>query len=110
MITDIDILPMNRTYYTEHIKSYNNNKFIYYRENVCFQNKQIAMCYNVDIPKVRKNMFGINSLNPKLNSKEGNGSLGWCTDQIALFEKVMIILTLSMNLLVFSHCSLKHGS
>jgi len=29
LITDIDILPMNRTYYTEHIKPYDNNKFIY---------------------------------------------------------------------------------
>jgi hypothetical protein len=36
MITDMDMLPMNRTYYTENIKSYNNNKFIYYRENICF--------------------------------------------------------------------------
>lgn len=100
MITDIDMLPMNRTYYTENIKSYNNNKFIYYRENICFEYKQISMCYNVASPRIWKNIFGINSLedikntiknvNAKNIIKEGHGNIGWCTDQITLFDKVMI--------------------
>lgn len=100
MITDIDILPMNRTYYTENIKSYNNNKFIYYRENICFNFKQIAICYNVATPTTWKNIFGINSLEDIKNTiknvnanniiKEGHGNIGWCIDQITLFDKVMI--------------------
>ena len=34
MITDMDMLPMNRSYYTENIKPFDNSKFIYLRENI----------------------------------------------------------------------------
>ena len=60
MITDMDMIPMNRTYYTENIKSYSNDKFIYYRENVCFNTSQIAMCYNIATSKVWKEIFKVN--------------------------------------------------
>ena len=61
IITDMDMIPMNRTYYTENIKSFDNNKFIYFRENVLFEHKQLAMCYNVAVPKIWKDIFKINS-------------------------------------------------
>jgi hypothetical protein len=98
LITDMDILPMNRTYYTEHIKEYENTKFIYMRENACFSESQIAMCYNVASPSIWKEIFEINSLEDirdKLKTVyqsntiwEGHGNLGWCTDQLHLYEKV----------------------
>jgi len=47
MITDIDMLPMNSTYYTKNIEEYDNNKFIYYRDKICLKSKQLAMCYNI---------------------------------------------------------------
>jgi hypothetical protein len=99
MITDIDMLPMNRTYYTEHIKSFDNSKFIYLRENVCFECNQIAMCYNVAVPSVWKDIFEIGSLDDIRNKIqhtfqtntiiEGHGNVGWSIDQIVLYEKVM---------------------
>lgn len=99
MITDIDMLPMNRTYYTENIKLYDNSKFIYYRDNVCFNEKQIAMCYNVATPDVWKSIFNINSLEDIIfkikdiskNNKiiEGHGNVGWCIDQITLYDNVI---------------------
>ena len=60
MITDMDMLPMNRTYYTEHIKSFDNSKFIYLRGDVCFDYNEIAICYNVAVPNVWKEIFNIN--------------------------------------------------
>lgn len=30
---------MNRKYFTQNIKNYDNDKFIYYREKVCFNEK-----------------------------------------------------------------------
>ena len=51
MITDMDILPMNRKYYTENIKNIENNKFVYMR-NVLLNVKEIAMCYNVATPNI----------------------------------------------------------
>uniref|UniRef100_A0A6C0CUP4 Nucleotide-diphospho-sugar transferase domain-containing protein n=2 Tax=viral metagenome TaxID=1070528 RepID=A0A6C0CUP4_9ZZZZ len=99
LITDMDILPMNRTYYTEHIKEYENTKFIYMRENICFSESQIAMCYNVASPLIWKEIFEINSLEDvrdRLKTVfqsnivlEGGGNVGWCIDQLHLYEKVI---------------------
>lgn len=99
LITDMDILPMNKTYYTENIKSYENNKFIYYRENVCFNYKQIAMCYNVATPQIWKDIFKVNSLDDIIKNikyinennviKSGHGNIGWCIDQKTLYYKVL---------------------
>jgi hypothetical protein len=99
MITDMDMLPMNRTYYTENIKEYDNNKFIYLRENVCFNQMQIAMCYNVAHANIWKSIFGINSVEDirdriKTVSKnnlirEGHGNVGWSIDQCDLYKNVM---------------------
>ena len=98
MITDIDILPMNRTYYTDNIKSYDNTKFIYFRENVCFEHQQIAMCYNVACPNIWKDIFKINTEDDIINMLidinnnhiilPGHGNEGWCIDQIKLYENV----------------------
>tara|TARA_Y100000389_G_C17438732_1_gene507217 strand:- start:1223 stop:1987 length:765 start_codon:yes stop_codon:yes gene_type:complete len=98
LITDIDMMPMNRTYYTDNIKPYSNDKFIYYRENICFEFKEIAMCYNVATPEVWRDIFKINSLDDIITTikdtfhkntiLEGHGNLGWCTDQITLYNKV----------------------
>jgi len=91
MITDMDMLPMNRTYYTENIKSYDNTKFIYMRENVCFSDKQIAMCYNVAVPRVWRDIFGVQSvtdIRECIKQVHGAG-VKWFTDQLTLYEKVM---------------------
>ena len=99
LITDMDILPMNNTYYTEYIKQYDNSKFIYYREDHCFIYKQLAMCYNVATPKVWKEIFEIDTIddikdmlvNISQNNiiEEGHGKTGWFIDQITLYKKVM---------------------
>ena len=98
LITDMDMLPMNKTYYTENIIEYDNNKFIYYRDSIAFNFKQIAMCYNIATPEIWKDIFKINSLDDIVNYikdvsdktiiKEGHGNTGWCTDQITLYNKV----------------------
>ena len=98
MITDMDILPMNKTYFTEHIKSLDNDTFIYLRENICFKYKEIAMCYNVALPTVWKDIFHITSLKDikdRINSVfqnniiiEGHGNEGWSTDQKDLYTYV----------------------
>lgn len=99
MITDMDMLPMNRSYYTEHITSFDNSKFIYLRDNVCFDHNEIAMCYNVATPIIWKEIFEINSIEDIRNMlistsenniiKEGQGNVGWSTDQVVLYKKVM---------------------
>ena len=90
LITDIDILPMNRTYFTRNIQNYDNDKFIYYRENVCFNEQQIAMCYNVATPKIWKDVFNINSKEDIINKIKNIYSENntWFADQITLFKHI----------------------
>jgi hypothetical protein len=93
------MLPMNKTYYIDNIESYDNNKFIYYRGNVCFNEKQIAMCYNVATPSVWREIFKINTINDikerltyifkKNRILEGHGNIGWSIDQVHLYKHVM---------------------
>ena len=47
LITDMDILPMNRRYYTESISSFVASKFITYRPRSVVGKGEIAMCYNI---------------------------------------------------------------
>lgn len=99
LITDMDMIPMNRTYYTKNIEEYDTSKFIYYRENVCFNYKQLAICYNVATPSIWKEIFNIHSINDiidrlkmvynNINYVDGHGKSGWCTDQIDLYNYVM---------------------
>lgn len=97
LITDIDMLPMNKTYYTKNIIEYDNNKFIYYRDNICIPFKQIAMCYNVATPEIWKDIFKINSLDDivdyikNVNDKniiKESGNIDWYIDQKTLYNKV----------------------
>lgn len=98
MITDIDMIPMNDKYYTENIKTYDNNKFIYLR-NVCLYHNEIAMCYNVATNKIWSEIFNIKTKEDlinrlyeaynKINYIDGHGNSGWSTDQIDLFNYVM---------------------
>lgn len=92
MITDMDMIPMNRTYYTEHIKEYDNEKFIYLRENVCEDMQQFAMCYNVATPSVWSKIFEIETkeeLRNRIKNVYEKENKGWCTDQIDLYKSVM---------------------
>lgn len=99
MITDMDMLPMNSTYYTKNILEFDNNKFINYRGNLLFKKKQLFMCYNVATPKIWKDIFKINSTDDIVNIikdvsnnntiKKGHGNTGWSIDQITLYRKVM---------------------
>jgi len=98
LITDMDILPMNKTYYTSTIFPYDNNNFIYLRDHdTCY--KQIAMCYNVATPKTWSEIFEISSvedIRSRLltvfednNIDDGINKAGWNIDQKHLYTRVL---------------------
>ena len=111
LITDMDMLPMNRTYYTKNIEKYSDDKFIYMR-NVLLNKNQIAMCYNVATSLIWGNIFNIKSIddiikrinlvysNNKYNGK--HGGLGWSIDQKHLYNKVMNWNKNTKNLVILS--------
>ncbi len=95
MITDMDMLPMNKTYYTRDLESYTIDDFIYYR-NV--DGNQIYMCYNAAHPTVWKKVFNINSVTDIETAITTNynkhyngipGSTGWFTDQEIMYAKLI---------------------
>ena len=58
MITDMDMLPMNPTYYCSGLEDFSYDDFIYYRH---IDGNQIYMCYNAANPYTWKKVFNINN-------------------------------------------------
>jgi len=95
MITDMDMLPMNHTYYTGGLESFTIDDFIYYRE---LDGNQIYMCYNAAHPKTWATVFGIKAecdIERALNityqqSYDGRpGLTGWFSDQLLMYSKLI---------------------
>ena len=58
MITDMDMLPMNSSYYCNGLENFTIDDFIYYRH---IDDDQIYMCYNAAHSLTWKNVFNINN-------------------------------------------------
>ena len=92
MITDMDMLPTNNTYYTDGLSNFGPDDFIYYRH---IDGNQIYMCYNAATPRTWAKIFKINSEddisaillnNYNINYNGIPGSTGWYTDQEVLYK------------------------
>lgn len=89
LITDMDMLPMNRSYYVDSIASIPDDHFVVYRD-VCLPH-EISMCYNVAHPSTWISMFGredavtlLRSWNTTVQYSGEHGGSGWNTDQVIL--------------------------
>jgi hypothetical protein len=99
LISDIDMIPMNRTYYTKNIENISNDKFIYLRNVLLDDWHEIAMCYNVALKETWSDIFGIYNLNDIINRLrdvfnginyvDGHGAAGWNKDQVDFYNYVM---------------------
>lgn len=99
LITDMDILPMNASYYVNNIKDISDDKFVCFREPEKISDKNMyCMCYNVATPAVWKQLFQINSPDQitdrivcefkKIIYNGNHGGDGWFHDQFYLSEKI----------------------
>jgi len=98
LITDVDMLPMSSTYYTEPIEHIAENAFVYYRDK-CTVNSELAMCYNVAAPKTWMEIFHVYGLQQVEERIEEIYSLldhyevagrGWNVDQTDLLKYVTL--------------------
>lgn len=88
LITDMDMIPLNRSYYEDPIQHVMSDTFITYRNNS--YPDELYMCYNIAHPSVWKQMFEGETLEDwyKLDLYDGNsGGLGWNIDQRVLTKK-----------------------
>jgi hypothetical protein len=99
LITDMDMLPMSRSYYVDTIKDIPSDKWIYYRDVLMDDWKQIAMCYNIAIPSVWYELFPIKTMidlnthikvrYAKIHNYNPTTLSGWCTDQEDVYRLIM---------------------
>jgi hypothetical protein len=89
LITDMDMLPMNRSYYVDSIRGISDSAFVVYRD-VCLPS-EISMCYNVAHPATWRSLFGNTPTGTLLQEWYGptgydgtHGGTGWNTDQLIL--------------------------
>ena len=90
LISDIDMFPMNRSYYENPIKNISSDFFVTYRSDY-------FMCYNIAPPKTWGDVFNIHSLEdcyralsktyPKTYAG-ARGTPGWFIDQALLSKGV----------------------
>ena len=109
LITDMDMIPMNRTYYIDNITKYDNNKFINFR-NIFPSGNQLVICYNVAINKTWSNIFNIKILDDiknrikivysNINYVNKHGGNGWSTDQIYLYDLIKFWNNKTNNLII----------
>jgi len=85
LITDIDMIPMNKDYYTEYIKNIDKNKFIYYKDYIYPTPKQYMMCYHIATSKTWSEVFNINSIEDIETRLKERFTDFWCRDQEDLY-------------------------
>lgn len=95
MITDMDMLPTNGSYYKDGLEQYTTSDFIYYRH---IDGNQIYMCYNAGHPSTWSSVFDIkteNDIEQKIienysTQYDGRpGLAGWYTDQCLMYSKLI---------------------
>lgn len=95
MLTDMDMLPTNPTYYTHGLEKYKFEDFIYYRH---VDGNQIYMCYNAAHPKIWGKLFNIQNENDVSNRLQENynfkysgvpGDVGWSIDQEVMYKTLI---------------------
>lgn len=96
IITDMDMVPMGRKYYTEQIKDFDSSKFICYRPLDCVGVNQMVMCYNIAHYNIWSDIFKIKTKNDIVKTLQNiynitdyentHGGIGWCTDQMYLYR------------------------
>lgn len=95
-VSDMDLLPMRKSYYVDIPQRFDNDRFVVYRD-VIVQDKQYPICFNVAAPSIWREIFGVQSeahVRTRLREwypKGFNGApgeSGWFSDQLLLFQLV----------------------
>jgi hypothetical protein len=88
LISDMDMLPMNRFYYENAIKNISDDTFVSYRDVLL--PSELPMCYNIALPGIWKAVFENETIEKwyTRNFYDGNhGGSGWNIDQLVLIDK-----------------------
>ena len=96
MLSDMDMIPMQRNFFMNGFKQFEDTQFVSLR-GIDEHDKQVYMCYVGATPKVWSSTFHIHNEDDirstlmKWSSSQSDGKrggLGWCTDQIMLYTTI----------------------
>ena len=112
LITDMDIIPMNRHYYTDPIKDIECDKFVCYRQLECVGKDEMVMCYNIATSEIWQNVFSVKSesdiryimsvLNKNVKYVGHINMPFWITDQLYLYETTQRWNKVTNNLVILN--------
>ncbi|MGE0206436.1 MAG: hypothetical protein AB7R69_01155 [Candidatus Babeliales bacterium] len=93
IVSDIDLLPLSRDYFTERIKDLADDVFVVYRDSEEFERqfKEIPMCYVAGKGKIFAEIFKIFTKEdiPQKIKEWHDTAIGWTTDQKMLYKTVL---------------------
>ena len=119
IITDMDMVPMGRKYYTEQIKDFDSTKFICYRPLDCVGENEMVICYNIAHSNVWGDVFNIKTKNDIVkvlqtiyfnnNDYENiHGGKGWCLDQLYLYRATQDWNKRTNSLIILNEKMIEH--
>jgi hypothetical protein len=87
IISDIDMMPINKKYFIDLIASVPDDNFIVYRNKAYLYGNRYPMCYVAGKGKTFKEIFQIQSISqiPELVKFWHSLNLGWNTDEVLLY-------------------------
>ena len=100
LTTDMDMMPMNTRYYTKPVDALEDDCFAVFRRPFFWKRRlQTAICYNMATKETWKKVFGLDSWDDirrclkeeykKVEYDGTHGGIGWDTDQLVLYKKLM---------------------
>ena len=99
MISDMDMIPLQKNFFLKGFEQFNDNQFVSLR-GIDEQERQIYMCYVGATPTMWRELFDIHSVTDvgnrliqfsmKYPSNGRHGGQGWCSDQLELYNKIKI--------------------
>ena len=102
IVSDMDLIPMNKSFYIDSATNVPEDHFLVYRD-ACFEENQIAICFNAATREVWKQVwrnFGVKiesleDIQNYLKTVAGQtvydgrpGQPGWTTDQLLLYQMI----------------------
>jgi hypothetical protein len=99
IISDMDLIPLNKKYYVDNVKDFKDDNFVIYR-NVISDCNQYPICFCLANSKTWKNIFNINNVDDIIKTitkwfslydnyeLSSPFSLAWACDQLELFQHV----------------------
>ena len=98
IMSDIDMLPMSRSYFIDTVKDIPQDQFVIYRDQVLNGIQEIPMCYCAGSPQAFRNLFKCETMEDIKREltkvAEGHtfdsqhGGQGWIVDQLNLYKTV----------------------